>query len=110
MCALDPRERPLNSQSVNKYILNVQNIYRNSPVPVCVRNKKRKILYANGAFIELFSKEDKPFSGESYVRLQVEIFLSSLELECQSLGHGSAFCRRFNFHGEIYQIRMENVS
>ncbi|HFL8662238.1 TPA: conjugal transfer protein TraJ, partial [Escherichia coli] len=26
------RERPLNSQSVNKYILNVQNIYRNSPV------------------------------------------------------------------------------
>ncbi|HCK1093270.1 TPA: conjugal transfer protein TraJ, partial [Escherichia coli] len=27
------RERPLNSQSVNKYILNVQNIYRNSPVP-----------------------------------------------------------------------------
>ncbi len=110
MCALDPRERPLNSQSVNKYILNVQNIYRNSPVPVCVRNKNRKILYANGAFIELFSREDKPFSGESYVRLQVEIFLSSLELECQSLGHGSAFCRRFNFHGEIYQIRMENVS
>lgn len=51
MCALDRRERPLNSQSVNKYILNVQNIYRNSPVPVCVRNKNRKILYANGAFI-----------------------------------------------------------
>ncbi len=110
MCALDRRERPLNSQSVNKYILNVQNIYRNSPVPVCVRNKNRKILYANGAFIELFSREDKPLSGESYIRLQVEIFLSSLELECQALGHGSAFCRRFNFHGEIYQIRMENVS
>ncbi len=110
MCALDCRERPLNSQSVNKYILNVQNIYRNSPVPVCVRNKNRKILYANGAFIELFSREDKPLSGESYIRLQVEIFLSSLELECQALGHGSAFCRRFNFHGEIYQIRMENVS
>ncbi|HDV8096071.1 TPA: PAS domain-containing protein [Escherichia coli] len=110
MCALDRRERPLNSQSVNKYILNVQNIYRNSPVPVCVRNNNRKILYANGAFIELFSREDKPLSGESYIRLQVEIFLSSLELECQALGHGSAFCRRFNFHGEIYQIRMENVS
>ncbi|HDQ0507052.1 PAS domain-containing protein [Escherichia coli] len=110
MCALDPRERPLNSQSVNKYILNVQNIYRNSPVPVCVRNKNRKILYANGAFIELFSREDKPLSGESYIRQNVEIFLSSLELECLSLGHGSAFCRRFNFHGEIYQIRMENVS
>ncbi|EMZ6344280.1 PAS domain-containing protein, partial [Escherichia coli] len=102
MCALDRRERPLNSQSVNKYILNVQNIYRNSPVPVCVRNNNRKILYANGAFIELFSREDKPLSGESYIRLQVEIFLSSLELECQALGHGSAFCRRFNFHGEIY--------
>ncbi len=85
MCALkDRRERPLNSQSVNKYILNVQNIYRNSPVPVCVRNKNRKILYANGAFIELFSREDKPLSGESY-RLQVEIFLSSLELECRLL-------------------------
>ncbi len=70
MCALDRRERPLNSQSVNKYILNVQNIYRNSPVPVCVRNKNRKILYANGAFIELFSREDKPLSGESYIRLQ----------------------------------------
>ncbi|EHI6420112.1 PAS domain-containing protein [Escherichia coli] len=110
MCALDRRERPLNSQSVNKYILNVQNIYRNSPVPVCVRNKNRKILYANGAFIELFSREDKPLSGESYIRQNVEIFLSSLEIECQSLGHGSAFCRRFNFHGEIYQIRMENVS
>ncbi|ENW5427088.1 conjugal transfer protein TraJ, partial [Escherichia coli] len=49
-------------------------------------------------------------SGESYIRQNVEIFLSSLEIECQSLGHGSAFCRRFNFHGEIYQIRMENVS
>ncbi|HAX5157849.1 TPA: PAS domain-containing protein [Escherichia coli] len=110
MCALDPRERPLNSQSVNNYIINVQDIYRNSPVPVCVRNKNRKILYANGAFIELFSREDKPLSGESYIRMQVEIFLSSLELECQFLGHGSAFCRRFNFHGEIYQIRMENVS
>ncbi|MEM0758154.1 PAS domain-containing protein, partial [Escherichia coli] len=61
------RGRPLNSQSVNTYILNVQNIYRSSPVPVCVRNKKRKILYANGAFIELFSKKDEPFSGESYV-------------------------------------------
>ncbi|TNT04140.1 PAS domain-containing protein, partial [Escherichia coli] len=110
MCALDRRESPLHSQSVNNYILNIQDIYRNSPVPVCVRNKNRKILYANGAFIELFSREDKPLSGESYIRLQVEIFLSSLELECQALGHGSAFCRRFNFHGEIYQIRMENVS
>ncbi|HAV8995825.1 TPA: PAS domain-containing protein [Escherichia coli] len=110
MCALDPRERPRNSQSVNKYILSVQDIYRNSPVPVCVRNQNRKILYANGAFIELFSKEDQPLSGESYIRYQVEVYLSSLELECQSLGHGSAFCRRFNFHGEIYQIRMENVS
>lgn len=110
MCALDRRESPLHSQSVNNYILNIQDIYRNSPVPVCVRNKNRKILYANGAFIELFSREDKPLSGESYIRMQVEIFLSSLELECQSLGHGSAFCRRFNFHGEIYQVRMENVS
>ncbi|EER5711104.1 PAS domain-containing protein [Escherichia coli] len=109
MCALDPRERPLNSQSINNYILNVQDIYKNSPVPVCVR-KNRKILYANGAYIELFSREDNPLSGESYIRQHVEIFLSSLEIECQSLGHGSAFCRRFNFHGEIYQIRMENVS
>lgn len=41
---------------------------------------------------------------------RLKFFLSSLELECQALGHGSAFCRRFNFHGEIYQIRMENVS
>ncbi|CAM6623563.1 Aldehyde dehydrogenase [Escherichia coli] len=30
MCALDRRERPLNSQSVNKYILNVQNIGNDS--------------------------------------------------------------------------------
>nr|UGK56970.1 Protein TraJ [Escherichia coli] len=55
MCALDRRERPLNSQSVNKYILNVQNIYRNSPVPVCVRNKKTgKSFMPMGLFIELF--------------------------------------------------------
>ncbi len=65
MCALDPRERPRNSQSVNKYILSVQDIYRNSPVPVCVRNQNRKILYANGAFIELFSKEISPFRGKA---------------------------------------------
>lgn len=109
MCPMDRREITLGSQSVNKYILSIQNIYKNSPVPVCVRNQSRKILYANGAFIELFSKEDVPLSGESYIRFQVEVFLSSLELECQSLGHGSAFCRCFNFHGEIYQIRMENV-
>ncbi len=37
MCALDPRERPLNNQSINNYILNIQDIYKNSPVPVCVR-------------------------------------------------------------------------
>ncbi|EFR2073866.1 PAS domain-containing protein, partial [Escherichia coli] len=79
MCALDPRERPLNSQSINNYILNIQDIYKNSPVPVCVR-KNRKILYANGAYIELFSREDKPLSGESYIRQHVEIFLSSLEI------------------------------
>ncbi len=85
MCALDRRERPLNSQSVNKYILNVQNIYRNSPVPVCVRNKNRKILYANGAFIELFSREDKPLSRESYIRLQVEIFFHHLNWNARLL-------------------------
>ncbi|EJC9533955.1 PAS domain-containing protein [Salmonella enterica] len=110
MCAMDRRETPRNSQYVNKYIHSVQEIYKNSPVPVCVRNKRREILYANGAFIEFFSKEDKPVSGTSFIRFQVEVFLSSLELECQSLGHGAAFCRRFNFHGEIYQIRMENVT
>ncbi|EGO1217789.1 PAS domain-containing protein [Salmonella enterica] len=110
MCPMDRRERTLGSQSVNKYILSIQDIYKNSPVPVCVRNQSRKILYANGAFIELFSKEDLPLSGESYIRSQAEVYLSSLELECQSLGHGAAFCRRFNFHGEIYQIRMENIS
>ncbi|EAB3441599.1 PAS domain-containing protein, partial [Salmonella enterica subsp. enterica serovar Typhimurium] len=110
MCPTDRRERTLASQSVNKYILSIQDIYKNSPVPVCVRNQSRKIIYANGAFIELFSKEDQPLSGDSYNRYGVEVFLSSLELECQSLGHGAAFCRRFNFHGEIYQIRMENIS
>ncbi|EAQ9073322.1 PAS domain-containing protein, partial [Salmonella enterica] len=101
MCPTDRRERTLASQSVNKYILSIQDIYKNSPVPVCVRNQSRKIIYANGAFIELFSKEDQPLSGDSYNRYGVEVFLSSLELECQSLGHGAAFCRRFNFHGEI---------
>ncbi|EBS5461068.1 PAS domain-containing protein [Salmonella enterica subsp. enterica serovar Enteritidis] len=110
MCMLDRKETSRYSQSVNKYILGVQDIYKNSPVPVCVRNQRRKIIYANGAFIELFSKEDKPLSGESYIRFQVEVFLSSLEIECQALGHGAAFCRCFNFHGEIYQIRMENIS
>ncbi|ECT1371721.1 PAS domain-containing protein, partial [Salmonella enterica subsp. enterica serovar Typhimurium] len=93
MCPTDRRERTLASQSVNKYILSIQDIYKNSPVPVCVRNQSRKIIYANGAFIELFSKEDQPLSGDSYNRYGVEVFLSSLELECQSLGHGAAFCR-----------------
>lgn len=85
MCALDPRERPLNSQSINNYILNVQDIYKNSPVPVCVR-KNRKILYANGAYIELFSREDKPLSGESYIRQHVEIFFHHLRLNASLLG------------------------
>ncbi|ENR6194711.1 conjugal transfer protein, partial [Salmonella enterica] len=38
MCPTDRRERTLASQSVNKYILSIQKIYKNSPVPVCVRN------------------------------------------------------------------------
>ncbi len=60
MCALDPRERPLNSQSINNYILNIQDIYKNSPVPVCVR-KNRKILYANGAYIGFFPEKINPY-------------------------------------------------
>ena len=96
MCALDRRERPLNSQSVNKYILNVQNIYRNSPVPVCVRNKNRKILYANGGFLlNSFPEKINPYPERVIYVCRLKFFLSSLELECQALGHGSAFCRRF---------------
>lgn len=45
MCPTDRRERTLASQSVNKYILSIQDIY----IPVCVRNQSRKIIYANGA-------------------------------------------------------------
>ena len=57
MCALDRRERPLNSQSVNKYILNVQNIYRNSPVPVCVRNKTGKSFMPMGLLLNSFPEK-----------------------------------------------------
>ena len=85
MCALDRRERPLNSQSVNKYILNVQNIYRNSPVPVCVRNKNRKILYANGAFIELFSREDKPYPERVIYVCRLKFFFHHLNWNARLL-------------------------
>ncbi len=63
-----------------------------------------------GPLLNSFPKKINPSLVKVMYVCRLKFFFSSLELECQSLGHGSAFCRRFNFHGEIYQIRMENVS
>ncbi len=83
MCALDRRERPLNSQSVNKYILNVQNIYRN-PVPACVRNKNPENPFMPmGLLLNSFPEEDKPYPERVIYVCRLKFFLSSLELECQ---------------------------
>ncbi|EDB5210198.1 PAS domain-containing protein, partial [Salmonella enterica subsp. enterica serovar Enteritidis] len=101
MCPTDRRERTLASQSVNKYILSIQEIYKNSPVPVCVRNQSRKILYANGAFIELFSKEDQPLSGESYNRYQVEVFCHPWNLNVSRLDMELLFAGVLIFMGKF---------
>lgn len=86
MCALDPRERPLNSQSVNKYILNVQNIYRNSPVPVCVRNKKGKSFMPMGPLLNSFPKKINPSLVKVMYVCRLKFFFHHLSLNASLLG------------------------
>ncbi len=78
MCALDRRERPLNSQSVNKYILNVQNIYRNSPVPVCVRNKTGKSFMPMGLLLNSFPEKINPYPERVIYVCRLKFFFHHL--------------------------------
>ncbi len=74
MCALDRRERPLNSQSVNKYILNVQISTEILPFRFVSVTKTGKSFMPMGPLLNSFPEKINPLSGESYIRLQVEIF------------------------------------
>lgn len=85
MCALDRRERPLNSQSVNKYILNVQNIYRNSPVPVCVRNKTGKSFMPMGLLLNSFPEKINPYPERVIYVCRLKFFFHHLNWNARLL-------------------------
>ncbi len=64
-----------------------------------------------GLLLNSFPEKINPYPERVIYVCRLKFFFHHLNWNARALGHGSAFCRRrFNFHGEIYQIRMENVS
>ncbi|EPR0422799.1 LuxR C-terminal-related transcriptional regulator [Enterobacter hormaechei] len=88
-------------------IAHIDCLYRNSPLPVCIRNQLREVLYRNDAFKDFFHPPSKEYTGFSFDKDEVELELSSIELEAFLMGPGTAICRTFSFKGEYYQLRIE---
>ncbi|MEI7412140.1 hypothetical protein [Pectobacterium aroidearum] len=109
MPARDPKDSPVISQLVNKYIYSVREIYKSLSVPVCVHGGRENILYANGAFIERFQPELGVSKLEYVFSDEVKSFFYALETELFLQGHGSVINSVFMFAGEIVQFRMEAV-
>lgn len=103
----DPKDLSQSSQSLDDEVNFFDGLYKNSPLPACIRDQYRKIIYANAAFSRFFSPQEIVSPGDSYDPHLVELRLSSIELESLSMGVGTAICQNFNCNGENYQIRVE---
>ncbi|EPJ0597096.1 PAS fold family protein [Enterobacter roggenkampii] len=109
MSAPDPSipaqaSQPIDLDNVIKFI---DGLYCNSPLPVCVRNQFREVIYKNDTFDYLFHPASKDYAGISFDKDEVELELSSIELESFMMGPGTAVCRSFSYKGEYYQLRIE---
>ena len=86
MCALDPRERPLNSQSVNKYILNVQNIYRILLFRFVSVTKTGKSFMPMGPLLNSFPEKINPSLVKVMYVCRLKFFFHHLSLNASLLG------------------------
>lgn len=109
MSARDPNILCHLSQSLDldDTIKFISGLYKNSPLPVCIRNQFREVIYKNDAFNDFFHPASKEFTGFSFDKDEVELELSSIELESFIMGPGTAICRTFSFKGEYFQLRVE---
>jgi hypothetical protein len=109
MSARDPSIPSQVSQSIDLdlAIKNIDGLYSNSPLPVCVRNQFRELLYKNDAFNDFFHPPSKEYTGFSFDKDEVELELSAIELESFVMGAGTAICRTFSLKGDYYQLRIE---
>lgn len=103
----DPRDLSQSSQSLDEVLSHFDGLYNSSSLPFCIRDQSRKVIYKNDAFSDLFHRLSKSFSGISFDSDEVELELSSIELEAFVMGPETALCRTFNFNGEFYQLRVE---
>lgn len=109
MSARDPNILYHLSQSIDlDHVINFMGgLYNNSPLPVCIRNQFREVIYKNDAFNDFFHPASKEYTGFSFDKDEVELELSSIELESFVMGPGTAICRTFSFKGEYFQLRVE---
>ncbi|MEE9955438.1 PAS fold family protein [Enterobacter quasihormaechei] len=109
MSARDPSSPDQVSQSLDldNAIKLIDGLYCNSPLPVCIRNQFREVIYKNDAFNHFFHPSSKDYAGFSFDKDEIELELSSIELESFMMGPGTAICRSFSFKGEYYQLRIE---
>lgn len=103
----DPRDLSLPSQSLDDVIKHFDALYNESPLPFCIRDQSRCIICMNDAYSDFFHPISIDFTGFSFDRDEVELELSSIELEAFIMGADTAICRNFNFNGEFYQLRVE---
>ncbi|HDR2357198.1 TPA: PAS fold family protein, partial [Enterobacter roggenkampii] len=103
----DPRDLSQSSQSLDDVKKHFDALYQDSPLPVCIRDQFRNVFYKNAAYSDFFHPLSKSFSGVSFDSDEVELDLSTIELEAFVMGVGTAICRTFSFNGEYYQLRVE---
>lgn len=103
----DPKDLSLTSQSLDDVVKHFNEIYKNSPLPFCIRGQFRNTVYRNNACSDFFHPLFKSFSGVSFDPDEVELDLSTIELEAFIMGDGTAICRTFSYNGECYQLRVE---
>lgn len=103
----DPRDLSHSSQSLDDIIKLFDALYKDSPLPFCIRDQSRNFIYKNDACSDFFHPLSKSFSGVSFDPDEVELDLSTIELEAFVMGNGTSLCRTFNFNGEYYQVRVE---
>lgn len=103
----DPKDLSQSSQSLDDVVKHFDALYKDSSLPFCVRDQFRNTIYKNDACSDFFHPLSKSFSGVSFDPDEVELDLSTIELEAFVMGAGTALCRTFNFNGEFYQLRVE---